>query len=242
MGILLLENKKINKNSMECPARNENFPPGKKKNKKITWNLWAASFKSQDLLGQKTCLGSSPTQPDPPLAFPADFLFRSWPIPMFFRVEATLAERLRIPEGAGMLGDARAPQEWCPGAWNELPQRSFQVREAGQDWRSVVGRKHLPTQKAVEGLGLENHTKQGWKSGFQHGKVDSSMEKCPVLCVQEVGEPPGAPKIRDVLGWEVLGEGKGIFYQISVSMENPSPFLVLWNVTEATNPRCCCSL
>lgn len=53
------------------------------------------------------------------------------------------------------------------------------------------------------------------------GKVDSSMEKCPVLCVQGTAEPPKSGMCWAGKCW---GKEKGFFYQISVSMENSSPF------------------
>lgn len=53
------------------------------------------------------------------------------------------------------------------------------------------------------------------------GKVGSSMEKCPVLCVQGEGEPP-----KSGMWWagKCWGKEKGFFYQISVSVENSSAF------------------
>lgn len=110
-----------------------------------------------------------------------------------------------------MLEDACAPQEWCPPAWKERCSHKGHSRSGEQD------RIGEPCGKL-------------WKCSYWNfvqskaGKADSSMEKCPLSCLLWVGEPTGAPKIQDVPGWEVLGEGQGIFYQIYASTENSSPF------------------
>lgn len=131
-----------------------------------------------------------------------------------------------------MPEDARAPQEWCPRAWNERCSHKGHSRSGKRDrigdprWEGKVS-PHGKLWKCW----CWNRPKQGWKSGFQHGKVS---------CVVCAGGG-GAPKIWDVLGWEVLGEGKGIFLPNFYVRGEFLTLLGLWNITEAANPRCCCS-